>query len=650
MKTTCNLTPADRRVADRIAAAVSDRVCATVSDLAARVPADLTFPQLLDEYAAAVNDSHADPANIAAHAAAAALLYHLSAVVARSVVNKVIDPRRKYDAAAREKSGNTTVDNSGYSPALLDVRRDIGNDLTIVSFQMRGHLYAAEIRHNSNGDPVHTVIDNDSDTAADTAAELTTGDGLDMVHAAAAALLSETAACIDRNGSVDLTAPFDIRRLKKQVLIKSENAPAPQWETVTTTPIQQVFAAVRRHIMQSRAASTDPRNGYTYIDDYVIDGDTDSIDRVYYRCAKYADIGGNAGGLYSADLVAYRDTDNIISRLGLTARQATVLNLRLAGHGYKSIAAYLNITQRGVAKQCELIAAKAEKIGFTPANIAAHAAELSELYELDGLTPVAVALDEKAARVRAEYNPDRVTAELSHAAALAIADRIAAAIIAAPALDKKTAAAIAAAEKIDNAHAAKRRRAEYDRAAAAEKTAAAEKSRAAAIAAAPALKTMYTTDLLIAQSHAAHAAALACADRIAAAVALAFGVDPATIDNDISRPITGGREYHAPTLIQQDSAEKAEKAAAAERQRAAFAAAEKEKEERARAAMTAADHAFRADIAAANDRYFAELAKAEKAARAGKSDIAAEIRAYAAAKLKKDSRAAAEKRNKAKKA
>ena len=88
--------------------------------------------------------------------------------------------------------------------------------------------------------------------------------------------------------------------------------------------------------------------------------------------AKYADLGGyacdfnKACTLYSADAQTVEDTDELISRMNLTKKQAQVLSLRQSGYGYKAIATYLGVTQRAVAKTVEAIQKKALAIGLQP--------------------------------------------------------------------------------------------------------------------------------------------------------------------------------------------------------------------------------------------------------------------------------------------
>ena len=52
----------------------------------------------------------------------------------------------------------------------------------------------------------------------------------------------------------------------------------------------------------------------------------------------------------------------------LTAKQATILQLRQSGYGYKAIATYLGITDSNVKGQIAELKRKATAIGLTPAK------------------------------------------------------------------------------------------------------------------------------------------------------------------------------------------------------------------------------------------------------------------------------------------
>lgn len=179
--------------------------------------------------------------------------------------------------------------------------------------------------------------------------------------AAALAILEQAAEHADP-AAPWLDTPYTTRRLSRRVYIRTEDSRAYRDET--TTPIQEVYRAVRQAVQDSRATQTDPRNGYTYIED-----SENGLETIYYRLHKYADLGGyNCDGNYTADRQTVEDYETTAARLDLTDRQAQVLRLRMQGKGYKAIATYLGVTQRAIAKTVEQVQKKALALGLTPNN------------------------------------------------------------------------------------------------------------------------------------------------------------------------------------------------------------------------------------------------------------------------------------------
>ena len=126
-----------------------------------------------------------------------------------------------------------------------------------------------------------------------------------------------------------------------------------------------MYRAVRKAVQDSRATQTDPRNGYSYIEELTADG----LDTIYHRLQKYADLGGyDCNGLYTADRQTAADYEAIVERLELTDRQAVVIRLRMQGKGNKAIATYLGVTPQAVQNTLAKIQRKAAKIGLTPAG------------------------------------------------------------------------------------------------------------------------------------------------------------------------------------------------------------------------------------------------------------------------------------------
>lgn len=300
-------------------------------------------------------------------------LLDLSTVFAYSVVNKCIDPQRK---AAADRD---TISDNGQNPAMIALKRGIAADRRTLYNTAAAANAATRCTLNKDGDPVTETVDSDAAAALAALVGETLSDGIDLIQTAAVALLEQAADHADGPGWLD--KPYTVRRLSRKVYIKETDSAA--YRDDTTTPAQEVYRAVRRAVQESRAVQTDPRNGYTYIEDLTADG----LDVIYYRLQKYADLGGYAhngqagdrlpgspagfvqgGGHYTADRQTVMDYNAIMAKLNLTDRQAEVLRLRMQGKGYKAIATYLGVTQRAIAKTVEQVQKKAVAIGLTPAN------------------------------------------------------------------------------------------------------------------------------------------------------------------------------------------------------------------------------------------------------------------------------------------
>ena len=280
-------------------------------------------------------------------------LLDLSTAIAYSVVRKCLDPQRK-TAPARY-----VVSDNGYNPAMDDLRRGIAADVALLDSTQTAADKAIRATLDKDGEPVTVTADKDAETALNALIDRTLTDGIDLVNTAVVALLEQAADHADGPGWLD--RPYSVRRLSRRVYIRAEDSAAYREED--TAPMREVFRAVRRAVQDSRAVQTDPRNGYTYIEELTVDG----LDAIYYRLQKYADLGGyNVNGNYTADRQTMTEYNAIMGKLNLTARQAEVLALRMRGHGYKAIATYLGVTKRAVSKTMEQIQKKALAIGLIP--------------------------------------------------------------------------------------------------------------------------------------------------------------------------------------------------------------------------------------------------------------------------------------------
>lgn len=279
----------------------------------------------------------------------------LATAVAYSVINKCIDPQRK-TAVDRD-----TVSNNGLNPALVAVKQGIAADLAILDSTRRNTDKATRITYNTDGEMITEIVDNDAEKAVAALISETLSDGIDLVQAASVAILQQAAE--HANGENWLDSKYTVRRLSRRVYIQSTDSAA--YAEIETTPIQEIYRAVRQAVQDSRAIQTDPRNGYTYIEDLTADG----LETIYHRLGKYADLGGyDCNGNYTASAQTVTDYETIIEKLNLTDRQAQILQLRMRGkgNGYQAIASYLGISEGSVYNTIKRIRERCEKIGFTP--------------------------------------------------------------------------------------------------------------------------------------------------------------------------------------------------------------------------------------------------------------------------------------------
>lgn len=303
---------------------------------------------------------------------AARAMVELGRALAGIAVNKYADPQRK-TAVDRD-----TVSDNGMNPALLQLRREIYADVSALD-NLRGAMNAAlATRYNDNGDMVTEVVDRDAWERADMLSRDRLGDGMDLVQDVVLELLEQQTAGHDASGSGWLDMVYTVRELDRRVLIREDESAA--YHDVETTPARTAFRAVGRAIEASRAMQTDPRNGYTYLEELTADG----LDTVYRRIGKYSDLCGYAhngqisdmagapagwyggDGLATADRQTVGDMAKLLERLNLTDRQAQILKYRMQGMGYKAIATKLGVSDGTIKKAVKRIRDSAGDIGLFP--------------------------------------------------------------------------------------------------------------------------------------------------------------------------------------------------------------------------------------------------------------------------------------------
>lgn len=287
------------------------------------------------------------------------VLDELATAVAYSVIKKCLDPQCK--------SGQSS--NSGCNPQLEEVKRSIYRDKNAIANINYSCEQAFETVYDEDGDRQTKTKDSDYRYAYGKLTQQTIGDGLDLVHVAMIALLEESKKA-DRTKENYLENVYEVRRLKKKVWIKSEDS-INGWETVETSPIKEVYKAVRREIANNRSLNIDPSNGYLYLEDLAKDEESNEETTIYRRLNKFSDLAGNVTDFNGAvkfetvDSTSVNDYDAMIEKLELTARQAQILQLRMSGYGCVAIGTYLGIKEESVRSVLQTIQKKAaEKLSL----------------------------------------------------------------------------------------------------------------------------------------------------------------------------------------------------------------------------------------------------------------------------------------------
>ena len=258
------------------------------------------------------------------------------------------------------------VAGAGSLAKMRQLRASLQRDVHNLDNLSNALLHAYATRLNDNGDPERVTVRKDLHEVIDRLINMPLSDAYDLKQDAAVAILEIS----NKTGGRLLDAYID-RRIKRRVLTWSGVA---QWEERETVGLSECHKAVRRAIMDNGAVSIDPASQYTYIEDVASDPeDPGHMEAVYRRLGKCADLGGYAVD-YNGKEVAYTvapsdvySVADVIARLNLTERQTTIVRARLAGLGYKAIAARLGCKPCTVQTQINRIRDKARAAGFTPA-------------------------------------------------------------------------------------------------------------------------------------------------------------------------------------------------------------------------------------------------------------------------------------------
>lgn len=266
----------------------------------------------------------------------------------------------------------TTKSTTDTAKTIRQLRQSLAKDLHDLDRIQYASNNATALEYNADGDLITVIKDKDLHTALTALCGECFGDGLDLMHTAIVAILTETEKATDTNGNF-METPYNVRRLKKKVYIQSVDS-LGGYETVQTTAIQEVYKAIRREIESNRTMQV-ANNKYTYLESIATDTETDTETAVYRRLPKYSglayeifDSNGKVTSI-TADTETVDTTDRLVEKLNLNKRQAEVLKLRQSGYGYKAIGTYLGVHHANIHRTIKQIQEKAIAIGLVPATM-----------------------------------------------------------------------------------------------------------------------------------------------------------------------------------------------------------------------------------------------------------------------------------------
>lgn len=172
-----------------------------------------------------------------------------------------------------------------------------------------------------------------------------------------------------------LRNPVKVDVLTKKVYIRRYDS--AKWKEEELKPVQLVFRCVREYIRNMEHVKAEVANMYSYIQKEV-DGSVDNY--IYVRYGKFADLGGYTAKSfgnnweshvdYTGSYTVGEDTvewmERKIEELSFSRTQNRILEFRLKGNGYKSIASYMGLKQGTVTNQVYRMRKKSIEKGFYP--------------------------------------------------------------------------------------------------------------------------------------------------------------------------------------------------------------------------------------------------------------------------------------------
>lgn len=283
-------------------------------------------------------------------------LNELSFVCACCVLKKVItaieNPKTK-------KPENETLKKANINTA--KVLRNVRAEMIQAYNHLKGVEYgmndAPEYKLTKN-DEVKTIYHDPTKTLNEIIPE-NLGIGYDLVQSGIVEILNQIARQRQSGECIDLLREYTFLKLNKRIVIRNGKR---EFKQVTTTPIQEVFRAIREEIDSTKSARVID-NSYDYIQYSVKNPDSGKEEVYFERQEKMIDTSNEVTTAENY----YKKYNEILAMCNTT--QKTVLKLRCKGYGIKHIAILMNTQPRLVKRYRSQIAQKCFDIGFKPANM-----------------------------------------------------------------------------------------------------------------------------------------------------------------------------------------------------------------------------------------------------------------------------------------
>lgn len=304
--------------------------------------------------------------------------------------------------------------NVSYSETLVKVKNAITHDTKTLSNTKHSSNEATETVYTKDGDRETVTKDSSYKQAFDKLASECLLDGLDIVNTAIVSIIEETRKT-DGETVHFMENAYNVKRLKRKVWIKMEDS-ASGWEEVATSPIKEVYRAIRRYIENNRTLGTDARNGYAYLEDIATEEETGTEEVIYRRLRKYSQLAtytedfNGQQTLSSVNPCDAATVEELIAVLNLSKQQVEILQYRMSGYGYKAIATKLGVKGANVQTQLKRIQTKAETSGIVSKQALAHIKSVEKskkYYESEKKStrlPHIETESERIARLEAKWN------------------------------------------------------------------------------------------------------------------------------------------------------------------------------------------------------------------------------------------------------